>query len=90
MCYEIAALYANLPPEDRAKIDALIYKLLVEQRRRGKEAAVMNPEQVTILAYAAARSARELFPEWFAEKSDQEIINEIAAAVQRAGEKVPG
>lgn len=38
MCYEIAALYASLPTEDRAKIDALIYKLLVEQRRRGKEA----------------------------------------------------
>lgn len=50
----------------------------------------MNPKQATILAYATVRSARELFPEWFAEKSDQEIINEIAAAVQRAGEKVPG
>ncbi len=49
----------------------------------------MNPERAATLAYAAARSARALFPEYFSEKSDQEIINEIAAAVQRAGEKVP-
>lgn len=49
----------------------------------------MNPKQAAILAYAAARSARVLFPEWFSGKTDQEIINEIAAAVQRAGEKVP-
>lgn len=50
----------------------------------------MDSKQAAILAYAAARSARVLFPEWFSEKTDQEIINEIAAAVQRAGEKVPG
>ena len=49
----------------------------------------MDSKQAAILAYAAARSARALFPEWFSEKTDQEIINEIAAAVQRAGEKVP-
>lgn len=50
---------------------------------------VMSPNQTAILAYAAARSARVLFPEWFSEKTDQEIIIEIAAAVQLAGEKVP-
>ena len=42
--------------------------------------------EVEILAYSAARTARETFPEWFAEKSDLEIINEIAAAVRRSGE----
>lgn len=52
-------------------------------------ATLLNPKQASILAYAAARSARELFPELFAEKSDREIINKIAAAVHRAGEKVP-
>lgn len=35
---ELAGLYANLPPESRAEIDALIYKLLAEQQQRGKEA----------------------------------------------------
>lgn len=56
----------------------------------GKEAAAMNPEWAAMLAYAAARSARVLFPEYFAEKSDREIVSEIAAAVQRTEEKVPG
>lgn len=57
------------------------------KRREG--VVVMNPNQAAILAYAAARSARVLFPEWFSGKTDQEIITEIAAAVQRDGEKVP-
>lgn len=38
MSGELAALYAKLAPEDRAKIDALICKLLAKQQRRGKEA----------------------------------------------------
>ena len=57
--------------------------------QRGEGVVVMNPNQAAILAYATARSARVLFPEWFSEKTDQEIISEIAAAVQLAGEKVP-
>ena len=35
MCYEVAALYAALSQEDKARIDALIRKLLEAQR--GKE-----------------------------------------------------
>lgn len=50
----------------------------------------MTPERAMILARAAARSARELFPEWFAGKTDQEIINEIAACVHRAGKGAAG
>lgn len=46
----------------------------------------MSFEQAAILARAAARSARELFPKWFAEKSDQEVISEIAAAVRQVDE----
>lgn len=43
---ELAALYANLPPESRTEVDALIFKLLNKQqpssrvRERGKEASV--------------------------------------------------
>ena len=57
--------------------------------QHGKGVVVMNPNQAAILAYAAARSARVLFPEWFSGKTDQEIISEIAAAAQLTGEKVP-
>lgn len=43
---ELAALYANLPPESRAKVDALIFKLLNKQqfgsqvREKGEGASV--------------------------------------------------
>lgn len=48
----------------------------------------MSPNQMAMLVHAAVRSARVLFPEWSAEKSDREIVEEIAAAAQGAGKGV--
>lgn len=69
MTTEIAEMYAHLSPEDRGKVDAKIDELL--------------EQQPVALASAVAQDARETFPEYFAGKSDQEVINEIAEAVKK-------
>lgn len=69
MTEEIAEMYAQLTPENRRKVDAKINELLEQH-------------PVTLVS-AVAQDARETFPEYFAGKSDQEVINEIAEAVKK-------
>jgi len=63
-------------------------KALIDDLSR-EEAAILfcllKAEEQRRMAVGAAREARATFPEDFGGKSDQEIINEIAAVARRAG-----
>lgn len=69
MTEEIAKMYAQLTPENQRKVDTKINELL--------------EQKPVTLASAVAQDARETFPEYFAGKSDQEVINEIAETVKK-------
>jgi len=80
-----AVLTAGDSTERNARIDALLREELQFLISLCEEELKRRKVKYASLAAEAAQEARETFPEFFTGKTDQEIINEIAATVRRAG-----